>query len=260
MASAANIHDNKLRIVSPIVQRTSEHQTPLSLVQLLRSPAQSVYSPINPVQYVGQSHQILNPLKQQYSLISVDPNTGRSVQVINPNDQQIVLTSVQPHGQQMTFLSTQPSFERVVSVGRVHPIDAQKRIIYQSVQPINEDDKSGKQIVSVVRPDIYGQSVQNLRIGTSAQPLQYSNIVQQVEYRDSVPALAQVSPSLHLEGKGGQHLSYFVRGSDVVNQEDVSQVYYPQVSSLEQQLELPQYTSFSVLEPQVSSVVVQPLK
>jgi hypothetical protein len=256
LASAANIHDNRYRIVSPIVQRISERQSPVGLVQLLKSPVQSVYSPIDQVQYVEQSYQDLNPLKLQYSVISVNPNIGHSVQV---NDQREVLTSIQPHNQQTTFLSTQPNFDRVISVGRVQPIDVQKRIVYQSVQPLTEGEKSEKQIVNVVRPDVYSQSVQNLRIGTSVQPLQYSNIVQPLEYRDSVPALAQLNPSLRLEGKGGQHLSYFVRGSDAVNQ-GVSQVYYPQVSTLEQLLEPPQYTSFSALEPQVSQVVVQPSK
>jgi len=268
LASAANIHDSRLRIVSPI-QRINGHQTPVGLVQLLKTPVQSVYSPIDQVQYVRQGRQILNPLRLQYSVISVDPNTGHSVQVQYPNDQRVVLSQVQPHSQQLSFLSTQPSFERVISVGRVQPIDVQNRIILQSVQPLNEDDRSDKQIVTVVQPDTYGQSVQNLQIGTSvqplqyssiAQPLQYSSIAQPVEYRDSVSALAQLSPSLQLQGKGGQHLSYFVRGSDVVNQEDVSRVYHPQVSTVEQQVGPLQYSSFSVLEPQVSQVVVQPSK
>jgi DUF971 family protein len=259
LASAANIHDSRLRIVSPI-QRINGHQTPVGLVQLLKSPVQSVYSPIDQVQYVRQGRQILNPLRLQYSVISVDPNTGHSVQVQYPNDQRVVLSQVQPHSQQLSFLSTQPSFERVISVGRVQPIDVQNRIILQSVQPLNEDDRSDKQIVTVVQPDTYGQSVQNLQIGTSVQPLQYSSIAQPVEYRDSVSALAQLSPSLQLQGKGGQHLSYFVRGSDVVNQEDLSRVYHPQVSTVEQQVGPLQYSSFSVLEPQVSQVVVQPSK
>jgi len=277
LASAANIHDSRLRIVSPI-QRINGHQTPVGLVQLLKTPVQSVYSPIDQVQYVRQGRQILNPLRLQYSVISVDPNTGHSVQVQYPNDQRVVLSQVQPHSQQLSFLSTQPSFERVISVGRVQPVDVQKRIILQSVQPLNEDDRSDKQIVTVVQPDTYGQSVQNLQIGTSvqplqyssiaqplqyssiAQPLQYSSIVQPVEYRDSVSALAHLSPSIHLQGKGGQHLSYFVRGSDVVNQEDMSRVYHPQVSTVEQQVGPLQYSSFSVHEPQVSQVVVQPSK
>jgi len=253
LASAASIHDSRVQILPSSIH--SGYQTPISLVQLLRGPVQTVLSPRDRVQYFGQTGHGLESDGRQYSIVSVEPNTQNqyTIESGQPLGQQYTIGSGQPLDQQVTIISVQPQTEQL-SLGAVQQIGLEKRIILQP--QIGQE----KQVITLVQPDVYKGQIDNLRISTQVQPLQYSNVAQSVYQRSSGSDQTYSRPSVSVQeqrdsNRGVQQYSYFLRGSDLENQQ-----VQPQVSVVRQQLEPPQYSSVSVLEPRISAVVVQPSK
>jgi hypothetical protein len=255
LASAANLHDNRLQILPSNVQRLDGQ-----LVQLLRNPIQPLDGLRN-VRYIEQNQYGLEPQRQQYSILSVQPDIRQSIRTILPNDQQLIFTSSQPNindqysiqtnGQQIPIVSIQPNNERVL-LRSVQPIGSQKQIIIQS------PDQHDKQILTLLESGHQTNPIQNLRIHSSIQPLKYSNILQPLQQTNPISVSVNSRPEDQLissgvgnvreVGNGGQISSYFLRGSDLENQGVVNQ---QQVSELRQPLQQLQYSSLpvSVVQP-----------
>jgi hypothetical protein len=273
------------------------NQTPLNVVQLLRNSGQATHGTVQYLGQ-AQAQLGLEPNRQQYSLISVQPALQQqSIQTILPHDQQVILASgqpnihqqfsfeaVQPNRQQISVVSVQPNNQRLATIETIQP-NNQRLATIETIQPINTEkqiilqpigtNQNQQQTITLLQPNrvVLRNPIQTLQIESAAQPLQYSNIVQPVQtaqplqYSNIVQTAQPLQYSSIVQrptfrvgnqigsGRGAQHVSYFLRGSDLENQVVLNQ---PQVSAFRQTLEPAQYSSVSVLEPQISTLSVQP--